>query len=204
MKKIIQLFIALILISCSSPSNSKEKIDYYFGTIINKSTNLPSENISINLFRYKLYNDREYSTLIDTFFTDNEGKFYIDKSNFDDEFMYEIWVNFSPLNSEFTTISSALNLEVADLGKFYIHEFTNLRVEVKLTSDTLDCSLIEISMPRYSTFFWYGTDTVYSGRALGNKYNIISLKCALENNEILFTDSVFCPLNQETSYSIKY
>lgn len=205
MKYLIILLPILIFVGCSSSTNPLNDSDNYFGQLINKSTNVPLNNISINLCRFLIKGGHEILTSYDTLYTNSNGIFSFDKSYIKKgDFIYKIWINLSPNNVNYDVKNYSINSNNIDLGKFFIYEFTNIKVKVEQKSDIVNCNIYQISLPRYTNTFWAGKDTFFSGLAFGNTYNKIKLECVVENEDLFLSDSVFCPLNKETIYKIEY
>lgn len=200
MKYTILLFM-FIIFSCTKVTDSVNNQNEYYGQIINQSTNQPLENISVTVHRIF---DTGSSSLIDTFFTDNEGKFYCNKSYFNENSSFKIWINLSPSNYTYSTKDYPISLNSNNLGKFYIYQFAQLKVEIEQINSHI-CRLYQIDLPSYGTTFWAGTDTFYlDNRVKGNSNNSIKIKCLLDSNYHIKTDSIYCSIDSVTNYKMLY
>lgn len=193
------LFIAFFLVS----SCKKEKYIIVSGRILNEQTKTPINGLSVCLsqtFGSNSFGSGGGWSIIETKTTDNSGvfSFYV-KVTEDGE--WKVDINATPYyNSKYSTNWFTVYPDTKYSKTIYIYRNTTLTVN-SITNNQLGATdTFYMELPGIAC----KCDNLTTTRAKGNAYNIISWTVIRNNLTNHFKDSIYCPVDIPSSYTINY
>jgi hypothetical protein len=201
-KVIIFVFMALYLIGCDliqPPVDGKTEIS---GKIINESTGEVVDNISLILVKGIGsgfgYGGGGYKTVAQNN-TNVDGNFNLFYDSGSDQNPLIFYINSEPYNNLYSTDNLSISPGTQIKNKiFLVYQNTSLKVTIN-SQIPLEPRTYTLWLPGIGT----SIDTVLvTNRAKGNFYNIIKLNYSINNNHFEIIDSVYCPINTTTNFTL--